>query len=111
MSLVEHELDSINIDFEGQKYTLYKAQYAYHVTNILSSEVRNYDELKLTVADDKTYDGPLVGLPCVFFTVSLYYNKSKNEPPTLPTFSIYPRFGQEKTKYKRVKVRIHIKLF
>ena len=56
-----------------------------------------FTTLNCTVANDEVYDGPLVGLPCVFFTTTLYKNN-------LPTISPYPSGGVPGKSYWRLKV-------
>lgn len=42
--------------------------HAYHVTNIPDNEkIPDWDRLQYNLANDPQYDGPLLGLPCVFF--------------------------------------------
>ena len=70
---------------------------AYHVTNLKSKKNDKYNELKLSIANDVTYDGRLVGLPVVCLSTTLYNND-------LPTTSPYPRNGTKDKLYKRVEV-------
>ena len=72
-------------------------KFAYHVTNLESDSRNIYRKLRLSIADDKTYDGHLVGLPVVFFSTTLYMSQ-------LPDISVYPRDGQNDKKYLRVKI-------
>ena len=76
--------------------TLYKVKFAYHVTR-LTVEDDNYQNLKLTVANDTMYDGALVGLEVVFFTTTLNYQD-------LPTSSPYPTEKEFGSIHKRVLV-------
>ena len=72
----------------------------YHVTNVsvyYSSNHPKWTEIRPSVANDKAYDGELVGLPVASFTTTLYNGN-------LPTFSPYPRNGNENDHYWRVKV-------
>ena len=72
----------------------------YHVTNISkdeSSDNPDWVEIRPNVADDKTYDGDLVGLPVASFTTTRYEGG-------LPTFSTYPRNGIKGKYYWRVAV-------
>ncbi|CAJ0916444.1 unnamed protein product, partial [Mesorhabditis belari] len=78
-----------------------EAKVAYHVTNQVCQRNRarpeNFDELRLGVANDSTYDGPLVGARGVFFTTTKYGNG-------LPTISPYPAHGTEGVSHYRVSV-------
>ena len=70
----------------------------YHVTSRDSSEEQpRWTEIELHVANDKTYDGDLVGLPVASFTTTQYNYD-------LPTISPYPRDGIRGNSYWRVKV-------
>ena len=72
----------------------------YHVTNISkddSSDNPDWVEIRQNVADDKTYDGNLVGLPVASFTTTQRNGK-------LPIFSPYPRNGIKGKLYWRVAV-------
>jgi len=72
----------------------------YHVTNILkddSPDHPKWTEIRLSVADDKTYNGELVRLLVASFTTTLYNGN-------LPTCSPYPRCGEKNKCYWRVKI-------
>jgi len=78
---------SIKNQFEGKmdiSCSMRSVTYAYHVTNIPSDRNEFYDTLKLTISNDHTYDGTLVGLQCLFFSTTLYNGG-------LPKKSVYPR--------------------
>lgn len=80
------------------KDNLVEALGAYHVTNIKETDKeKGYEYLKQVVADDKVYDGPLVGLSGVFLTTNVY-NRG------LPDETMYPRNGNVGTNYKRYLV-------
>ena len=65
---------------------------AYHVTNIpASNDELEYQHLTLNVADDKTYDGILVGLPVVCLSTTCYCDFRDENKVKLPTKSPYPR--------------------
>ena len=76
----------------------------YHVTNIRANEDNDnrYEALQTNIADDRTYDGLLMGLPVVCFTTTLY--EDRNHPIMLPNKSPYPRGGNQGEMYKRVSV-------
>lgn len=74
-----------------------KCQRAFHVTDIPGGSAKKYSSLKLHVADDAPYDGDLLGLPCVFFTTTLYKSN-------FPTESPYPRNGEVGSTFKVVRV-------
>ena len=83
-----------------------KAYFAYHVTNIPSGSEEQFSVLRTNIADDETYDGRLVGLPVVSFSIT-HWNGG------LPTISPYPRFKDSTQKevcegkwHKRVKLPI-----
>ncbi len=54
-----------------QKVHFHKIDYAYHVTNVVESEQKFYNPLIPHIADDIQYDGPLVGLNCIFFSTTI----------------------------------------
>lgn len=59
---------------------------AYHVSNVEEKQPQpNWKQLACTPADDKDYDGALLGLPVVFLTTTLYKKD-------LPDRSTYPRY-------------------
>ena len=74
----------------------------YHVTNIRADKVKRYATLQTHIADDRTYDGLLVGLPVVCFTTTLRENDSGELD--LPKESPYPRGVNQGGRYKRVKI-------
>lgn len=78
----------------------------YHVTNISSrdengqvvnSDHPDWNEIRPHVANDKRWDGKLVGLPVAFFTTTLYQGD-------LPTISPYPKSGVVNSRHWRVSV-------
>ena len=74
----------------------------YHVTNVPVSVERSpkhpdWNMIKPSAANDKVYNGNLLGLPVAFFTTTLF----KNE---LPKKSPYPRGGTKNTQYWRVLI-------
>jgi len=79
---------------------------AYHVTKISLKEPQpNWKTLKRTVANDRDYDGWLLGLPVVFLTTSWFEGK-------LPDKSPYPRKAKPKTKFWRLEIPLnHFKDF
>ena len=85
--------------------TLHEISHIYHVTNIKKGEKKKYEKLVMTVADDQYYDGPLVYLPCLFFTTTLYRDKNKGVI-SLPTISNYPRYSRAGEEYYRVCVPV-----
>lgn len=72
-------------------------KYAYHVTNLEVTATR-FEELRPSIANDRTYDGDLLGLPVVPLTTTL------SGSGTLPTISPYPRTGRDERMYQRVKI-------
>ena len=72
----------------------------YHVTQLSvddSPNHPNWNDIKVGVSDDRTFDGELVGLPVASFTTT-------RRNGDLPTFSPYPRNGDEGRMYWRVEV-------
>lgn len=67
------------------------------MTNIHEEEETEYENLIATIADDPYLDGPVLGLPVVWFSTTQYQGG-------LPTTSSYPRFGNTGQYYKRVMV-------
>ncbi|CAJ0943361.1 unnamed protein product, partial [Mesorhabditis belari] len=83
--------------------TMVDAQFAYHVTNVEHtgpSSHPNYSKLEWSLAMDPDFDRKLVGLPCIFFSTTLYNTE-------LPKSGPYPRKGKLGHKYWRVKVPMH----
>ena len=81
----------------------------YHVTNVKEEDPQpNWETVKAcSIANDKIYDGDLLGLPLASFTTTLYNDKAKGKID-LPTISPYPRSIPDKlvkpgTKHHRVK--------
>uniref|UniRef100_A0A914Y4S2 Uncharacterized protein n=1 Tax=Panagrolaimus superbus TaxID=310955 RepID=A0A914Y4S2_9BILA len=82
-------------------HNLVEAQFAYHVTNVAAeNEKPLFKQLLYTIANDCFYDGPLVNLPCVFFTTT----KRGND---LPFSSTYPTNAKKGSKHWRVKVPLN----
>ena len=60
--------------------------WAYHVSNVVKTSPKpTWSHLNCTIADDRKYDGALLGLPVVFLTTTTY----KGDPPDRST---YPRY-------------------
>ena len=61
----------------------------YHVTNVSAQNRRpDWHEIKpCSIANDKTYDGDLLGLPLASFTTTRYDGGHRD----MPTISPYPR--------------------
>lgn len=111
MKKIEKEMNTVTIDNKknpAQAPTLPKAnvevQYAYHVTNVETTEQDDkkqlpWDRLISQIATHKSYDKKIIGLPCVFFTTSLYNGE-------LPQQTMYPSepVGMKGSYYRRVIV-------
>ena len=70
----------------------------YHVTNDRSEVPPGWDMVKLTIPNDRLYNGNLlVGLPVAFFTTTLIHRG-------LPTTSPYPRGATAGVKHWRVTI-------
>ena len=76
----------------------------YHVTNVSkdkSPQQPDWHIIKPSVANDTTYNGSLLGLPVVFFTTTLFKNKT----------SPYPRGATTGIKHWRVRIQFDYRKF
>lgn len=93
------DLNSTIEDFKGLGITV--EHVAYHVTNVpVTKDQPQWKDLICAVANDKYYDGELLGLPVVFLSTTLYKEN-------LPTVSTYPRNGVKDQYYWRVSVKLN----
>ena len=83
----------------------------YYVTNRSAQHDRpDWDTIEpMSIANDETYDGDLLGLPLASFTTTLFYRHTGRH--TLPTKSPYPRNIHGKDHSGRHHHRVKIKFY
>ena len=79
----------------------------YHVTNVKEEDPQpNWETVKAcSIANDKIYDGDLLGLPLASFTTTSYINDKGKIG--LPTISPYPRSIPDLKKYVKPGTKHH----
>ena len=85
----------------------------YHVTNCSAQNARpNWNTIEpMSIANDETYDGDLLGLPLTSFTTTLFYRQ--NGRHILPSKSPYPRnihgrsYSGRHPGHHRVKIKFY----
>ena len=83
----------------------------YHVTNQSAQNARpDWDTIEpVSIANDETYDGDLLGLPLASFTTTLFFRQNGRHVP--PTKSPYPRNIHGKDYSGRHHHRVKIKFY
>ena len=82
----------------------------YHVTNVSDQNPRpDWDAIEpVSIANDETYDGDLLGLPLASFSTTLFFQQ--NGRHSLPTKSPYPRNIHGKNhsgRHHRVRIKFY----
>uniref|UniRef100_A0AC34G005 Uncharacterized protein n=1 Tax=Panagrolaimus sp. ES5 TaxID=591445 RepID=A0AC34G005_9BILA len=94
------ENNQLELPFEARN--LVQAHFAYRVTDVCGKKDKpRFTELRFQIANDKMYDGILVGLPCVFFSTTKWGNG-------LTTTSPYPSNADPNTINWRAKVSLDV---